>query len=112
MFSDLISSISDFTNEISSVTDSNGVPIAAIKSAADNLNSKLEQLLNIHLDPDNSKTFIASNQVFISVRDSILYTSVLPSNGANLLGSKLLLKSNVPRCLDIKILFLFLHYFL
>jgi hypothetical protein len=66
MFSDLISSISDFTNEISSVTDSNGVPIAAIKSAADNLNSKLEQLLNTHLDPDNSKTFIASNQVFIS----------------------------------------------
>jgi hypothetical protein len=66
MFSDLISSISSFTNEISSVTDSNGVPIAAIKSAADNLNSKLEQLLNTHLDPDNSKTFIASNQVFIS----------------------------------------------
>ena len=66
MLSDLVSAISDFTNEISPSVDSNGVAIAAIKSAADNLNSKLEQLLNNNLDPDSSKNFIASNQVFVS----------------------------------------------
>jgi len=65
MFEDLISSMQLFLNSISSATDSNGVPIAAIKAAADKFNQDLERVSD-KLDPDNTSKFIASNQVFIA----------------------------------------------
>jgi hypothetical protein len=65
MFEDLVSSMQLFLNSISSAVDSNGVPIAAIKSAADKFNQDLERVSD-KLDPDNIDKFIASNQVFIT----------------------------------------------
>jgi hypothetical protein len=65
MFEDLISYMQTFLNSISSATDSNGVPIAAIKAAADKFNQDLEKVSD-KLDPDNTNKYIASNQVFIS----------------------------------------------
>jgi len=65
MFEDLISSMQLFLNSISSAVDSNGVPIAAIKSAADKFNQDLERVSD-KLDPDNTNKYIASNQVFIA----------------------------------------------
>lgn len=65
MLSELLSSMQTFLNSISSATDSNGVPIAAIKIAADKFNQSLEKISE-QLDPDNTDKFIASNQVFVS----------------------------------------------
>jgi len=65
MFEDLVSSMQLFLNSISSAVDSNGVPIAAIKAAADKFNQDLERVSD-KLDPDNPNKYIASNQVFIA----------------------------------------------
>ena len=65
MFNDLLLAMQTFSNKISSATDSNNVPIAAIKVAADRFNEDLEKVSD-RLDPDNTSKFIASNQVFIA----------------------------------------------
>lgn len=65
MFEDLISYMQTFLNSISPATDSNGVPIAAIKAAADKFSQDLEKVSD-KLDPDNTGKYIASNQVFIT----------------------------------------------
>ena len=65
MISELLSAMQTFSNSISSATDSNGVPIAAVKVAADKFNQNLEKMSE-QLDPDNIDKFIASNQVFVS----------------------------------------------
>ncbi len=65
MLSSLIDALKELSNDLSAAVDSNGAPITAIQTATSNLNSKLSEIEK-YIDPNSSKEYIASNQVFVS----------------------------------------------
>ncbi len=65
LLSELIEAIQTFTTNTSPSVDSTGAPIAALKLAADRLNTDLDKVKDM-LKSENTDKYIASNQVFVS----------------------------------------------
>jgi hypothetical protein len=65
LLSDLVEAIQTFSTNASPAVDSMGVPIAALKVAADRLNADLEKVKD-RFKSENTNEYIASNKVFVS----------------------------------------------
>lgn len=65
LLSDLVEALQTFSTSASPSIDSTGAPIAALKVAADRLNTDLDKVKEM-FKPENTDKYIASNQVFVS----------------------------------------------